>query len=112
MANQKQLFVNEKAKDLLYNDLPPDKAEAMFDGLVPCSYEPFVTGVNFAVPDVTIPKTFIICEGDALFPPEHQRALASACGKDLSQVSVTGGHSAFASVPEELAEMLVQIAEK
>lgn len=109
---QKQLFVNEKAKDLLYNDLPPDRAQAMFDGLLPCSYEPFVTGVTFAVPDVTIPKSFIVCEGDGLFPPEHQRALASACGKDLNRASVSGGHSAFASVPEELADVLVQIVGK
>lgn len=110
LANQKQLFVNETAKDLLYNDLAPDKAQAMFDGLVPCSCEPFVTGVSFAVPDVTIRKTFIVCEGDALFPPGHQKALASACGKDLNQASVSGGHSAFTSVPEELADILVRIA--
>lgn len=83
----------------------------MFDGLVSCSYEPFVTGVTFAVPDVNIPKTFIICAGDALFPPKHQTALASACGKDLNQVSVSGGHSAFASVPDELVEVLVQVVE-
>lgn len=38
--------------------------------------------------------------------------LASACGKDPNQVSISGGHSAFASVPEELADVLVQIVEK
>ncbi|RYP08638.1 hypothetical protein DL764_001766 [Monosporascus ibericus] len=36
-AGRKQLFVNEKAKDLLYNDFPPDRAQATFDTLVPCS---------------------------------------------------------------------------
>ncbi|KAI0471969.1 alpha/beta-hydrolase [Xylariaceae sp. FL0804] len=105
----KQLFVNEKAKDLLYNDFSPDQAEATFKSLVPCSYEAFSTGVTFAVPDVTIPKTFIVCEGDALFPPDYQRAVASACGPDLQQVSVSGGHSSFASVPEELADVLVTL---
>ncbi len=104
--------MNEKARDLLYNDLPPDKAQATFDSLVPCSYESFVTGVDFAVPDVTIPKTFIVCEGDALFPPEHQKALVAACGQGLKQVSVSRGHSAFASVPEELADILASIAQE
>ncbi|RYO78265.1 hypothetical protein DL766_007609 [Monosporascus sp. MC13-8B] len=79
-AGRKQLFVNEKAKDLLYNDFPPDKAQATFNCLVPCSYEAFTTGVDFAVLDVTIPKTFIVCEGDALFPPELQKEIAAACG--------------------------------
>ncbi|OTA91101.1 hypothetical protein M434DRAFT_76884 [Hypoxylon sp. CO27-5] len=107
-----QIFVNEKAKDLLYNDLPPDKAQAMFESLVPCSYEASVTGVDYAVPEVTIPKTFIVCEGDAVFPSEQQRGLAAACGQDVKQVSVSGGHSAFASVPEEVADVLVRIAEQ
>ncbi|RYP23351.1 hypothetical protein DL767_008847 [Monosporascus sp. MG133] len=107
-AGRKQLFVNEKAKNLLYNDFPPDKAQATFDSLVPCSYEAFTTGVDFAVPEVAITKTFIVCEGDALFPPEHQKELAAACGQDLKQVSVSGGHSAFASIPEELADVLPQ----
>lgn len=107
-----QLFVNDKAKHLLYNDFPADKAQTMFDSLIPCSYEAFTTGVDFAVPDVTIPKTFIVCENDALFPPEHQKGLATACGQDLRQIKVSGGHSAFASVPEELAEALVQLIEK
>ncbi|RYP54026.1 hypothetical protein DL769_010413 [Monosporascus sp. CRB-8-3] len=111
-GRQKQLFVNEKAKELLYNDFPPDKAQATFDSLVPCSYEAFTTGVDFAVPDVTIPKTYIVCEGDALFLPEHQKALAAACGQDLKQVSISGGHSAFASVPEELADVLVRLVEE
>ncbi|KAI1864745.1 hypothetical protein JX265_008469 [Neoarthrinium moseri] len=104
-----QLFVNEKAKDLLYNDFPPDRAQATFDSLVPSSYEAFTTGVDFAVPEVAIPKAYIVCEGDALFPPEHQKALATACGEDLVQLSVSGGHSAFASVPEELADVLSQL---
>ncbi|KAI0139994.1 alpha/beta-hydrolase [Hypoxylon sp. NC0597] len=109
---QKQLFVNEEAKDLLYNDLPPDKAQAMFDSLVPCSYKAFITGVDYAVPEVTIPRTFIVCESDALFLPEHQKGLATACGEDVKQVSVSGGHSAFASVPEEIADILARIAEE
>ncbi|CAJ2502756.1 Uu.00g101500.m01.CDS01 [Anthostomella pinea] len=75
-----QLFVNEKARDLLYNDLSATEAQTTFDSLVPCSYEAFTTGVDFSVADVTIPRTVIVCENDALFPPHHQKALAGACG--------------------------------
>lgn len=106
-----QLFVNAKAKDLLYNDFSAHEAQTIFDSLMPCSYEAFTTGVDFAVPDVTIPKTFIVCEKHALFPPEHQKSLVAACGSDLKEVSVSGEHSAFASVPEELAGVLAQLIE-
>ncbi|KAI0836979.1 P-loop containing nucleoside triphosphate hydrolase protein [Hypoxylon sp. FL0890] len=106
------LFVNEKAKDLLYNDLPLDKVQATFDNRVAGSYEPFVTGVDFAVSEVIISKTYIVCEGDALLSPEYERVLAATCGEDLKQVSVSGGHSAFASVPGELVDILARLVEE
>ncbi|KAI1258725.1 alpha/beta-hydrolase [Xylariaceae sp. FL1019] len=104
----KQLFVNEKAKPLLYSDFPADKADATFDSLEPCSYEAFTSGVNFAVPDVVIPKAFIVCNGDALFLRQHQEAIAMACGTELKRFSVSGGHSAFVSVPAEVADVVVE----
>ncbi|KAI1823810.1 alpha/beta-hydrolase [Xylaria intraflava] len=105
----KQLFVNDHARDLLYNDYPPEKAQAVFDALEPCSYEAFVTGTEFSVPEVQIPKSYIICENDALVPPELQRELAYACGDELKKVSVSGGHSAFGSIPDELADVVVKL---
>ncbi|KAM7190849.1 alpha/beta-hydrolase [Rhypophila sp. PSN 637] len=105
-----QLFLHEDlAKPLLYNDLPDKAADHMFAQLVPQSYAATVQPLEFAVADVTIPKTYIVCEKDAAFPVPLQKHLASGFG--FVQKSVSGGHSAFASVPDELAEVLIQIAE-
>ncbi|KAI0400125.1 alpha/beta-hydrolase [Xylaria palmicola] len=103
-----QLAVNEKARDVLFNDLSPEKAQAYFDDLVPQSFAAAEQPVDFAVLEITIPKTYVVCEGDLAFPPFLQRKRLAEAG--LSSVSVSGGHAAFASVPVELAGLLVQIA--
>jgi len=80
----------------------------MFDSPEPCSCRASAFGVSFIVPDVVIPKAFIVYEDDALSPSEHQEALATAYGYGLKKFSVNGGHSAFTNVPEEIADMFVQ----
>lgn len=105
MIEQKQLVVNDKAKALLYNDLSTEMAEKYFGALVPQSWAAMEKPVDFSVPDITIPKTYIICEGDQAFPTAAQHYWSDELG--LQKVSVSGGHTAFASVPDELASVLV-----
>jgi len=105
-----QLFLHEDlAKPLLYNDLPDETANEFFDALVPQSYAVSIQPNDFGVTEITIPKTYIVCEKDAAFPVPLQEELASNFG--FLKKAVSGGHSAFASVPDELAEVLIQIAE-
>ncbi|KAL1858740.1 hypothetical protein Daus18300_009874 [Diaporthe australafricana] len=104
----KQVVVNEKSKALMYNDLSPEKAQELFDALVPQSHAAQTQPVDFASPDIKIPKTYIVCEDDLAFPTASQRDLST--GPDFNQVSVSGGHSAFCSIPDELADALVKIA--
>lgn len=106
-TEQKQLFVNEKAIEHLYNDLPTDTGREFYDTLVPQSYAAVSTPVDFAAPDITIAKTYIVCEKDNAIPVFLQHEFGSAPGFD--KVSVSGGHSAFASMPDELADVLVRI---
>ncbi|KAK3995732.1 Alpha/beta hydrolase fold-1 [Cladorrhinum sp. PSN332] len=107
---KQQLFVNDKAKPLLYNDLPPETAEEFYKALVPQSYAAVIQPVPFAVPDITIPKTYIVCERDAAFPVPLQEHLATALG--FSKKTISAGHSPFASAPDELADLLISIAEE
>lgn len=97
--------MNEKAKNLLYNDLSTEVAERYFSALVPQSWAAMEKPVDFSVPDITIPKTYLICEGDRAFPAAAQHYWSDKLG--LPKVSVSGGHTAFASVPDELASALV-----
>lgn len=93
----------------MYNDLSPEEAQELFDALVPQSYAAQTQPVDFAAPDIIIPKTYILCENDQAFPTASQRELSA--GPYFNQVSVSGGHSAFRSIPNELADSLVKIAE-
>lgn len=104
-----QLFVNKKSKDCLYNDLSPEGADMYYKALVTQSYKAVITPVDFAVPDITNPKTYIVCEKDNAFPVPVQHELSTGLG--FNKLTVNGGHSAFASVPGEVADALVRIAE-
>lgn len=84
-------------------------AEKYFSALVPQSHAALDKPVDFSVPDITIPKAYIICDNDQAFPTAAQHHMADSLG--LRKVSVSGGHSAFASVPEELADALAALAE-
>ncbi|KAH8779776.1 Alpha/Beta hydrolase protein [Diaporthe sp. PMI_573] len=105
----KQLVVNQKAKSLLYNDLSTEVAEKYFNALVPQSWAAMEKPVDFSVPEITIPKTYIICDDDQAFPKAAQHYWSDTLG--LPKVSVSGGHAAFASVPDELASVLVGLVE-
>ncbi|KAK4229300.1 Alpha/Beta hydrolase protein [Podospora fimiseda] len=109
-GEKQQLFVNDLSKDLLYNDMPQEQAEAFYKDLVPQSYAAVIQPVPFAVPDITIPKTYIVCERDAAFPVPLQDYLATALG--FNKKTIDAGHSCFASAPDELADLLIEIAEE
>lgn len=79
-------------------------ADEYFSALVPQSYAALEKPVDFSVPDITIPKTYIVCKGDQAFPTAAQHHWIKTLG--LREVSVSGGHTAFASVPDELAGVL------
>lgn len=63
-----------------------------------------------AVPAVSLPaglpSSYVVLERDEALPPELQRELARTAGAD-ELVSFDAGHSAFASRPRELAELLL-----
>ncbi|KAG8164260.1 hypothetical protein KVR01_006178 [Diaporthe batatas] len=100
-----QLIVNQKAKEVLYNDLSEEMADKYFSALVPQSQAALEKPVDFSVPEITIPKAYIVCERDQAFPTAAQRHFVNTLG--LRELSVSGGHTAFASVPDELAGVLV-----
>jgi len=107
-----QLWLGEEAKELFYSDFPSEEMKQQyFDALQPQAYSAFGTAVDFIPADVTtIPKTYIVCDDDAGLPPQVQAHFAAASGS--TEVHVAGGHSAFASRPNEVADLLVGLAEK
>ncbi|KAI7778810.1 hypothetical protein LA080_001591 [Diaporthe eres] len=92
---KKVVLIGHSQADLMQNMLPPWQEHITESGCIP---------VDFSVPDITIPKTYIVCEGDQAFPTAAQHHWINTLG--LREVSVSGGHTAFASVPDELAGVL------
>ncbi len=61
-----------------------------------------------ALPD-GVPSTYIVCENDMALPVAFQLQQASNVGVD-EVVSLDSGHSAFASRPKDLADLLLRYA--
>ncbi|KAI1806244.1 Alpha/beta hydrolase fold-1 [Daldinia bambusicola] len=98
-------FVNDKAKQIFYNDLPGDVVEQCFSSLVPFSQDSLETPVEFAAPDLTIPSTYLICENDLGMPPHAQETFAASIpGVKVERCSA--GHSPFLSQPDRVVEVV------
>ncbi|KAI1082914.1 Alpha/beta hydrolase fold-1 [Whalleya microplaca] len=101
--------VKEQGKAILYNDVPEDEAQRCFEALVPQCQAATETPVTFVAVDLTIPKTYIICEKDLALPVEIQeKMVASIAG--FTQERIDAGHSPFLSKPKECAEIIIKIA--
>ncbi|KAI1474846.1 hypothetical protein K445DRAFT_25976 [Daldinia sp. EC12] len=97
--------VNDKGKHCFYNDLPDDIAQQYFNSVVPFSQDAFETPIDFAASDLTIPRTFLICENDLAFPPSVQEELATSI-LDMKIERCSAGHSPFASQPDRVIEIV------
>ncbi|KAL7626162.1 hypothetical protein AAE478_002932 [Parahypoxylon ruwenzoriense] len=65
---RKQLFPDESILDAIYNGLPPEKAQEYFEALIPVSYTALTQPIDFAASEITVPKTYIVCEDDRELP--------------------------------------------
>lgn len=100
------VYLNESAKDALFNDVDSATAMECFEESVGQSAASLETPVAFAAPDVSVPKTYIACEHDHALPLEVQLQLAAALGKNARVVKVKSGHAVHRNakaLPEVIA---------
>lgn len=96
----------ERAGDLLYAALPPERRAAMVARLSP---QPNATmtqpldgsGVG------RVPSTYTVCTRDRAVHPEHQRIMAARCG---SSVELDHDHSPFLDDPDLVARIIAGLA--
>ncbi|KAK8124223.1 hypothetical protein PG999_004141 [Apiospora kogelbergensis] len=103
------ITVNEKTKEALFNDLPEEEQDAYLAKLVPHSQDAMETPVDFVVTDITIPKTYIICEMDQGLPASLQERLVETV-PGFQVARIWASHSPFLSKPNECAELIAKIA--
>ncbi|KAF3007287.1 hypothetical protein E8E14_001617 [Neopestalotiopsis sp. 37M] len=100
--------LKEAAKQKFYNDLSESEAQKLFESLLPHSQDAFETPSYFTPADITISKTYIICEKDQILSLELQNQLVAQT-PGLRAESIDAGHCPFLSKPDEFAELVNRI---
>ncbi|VTT63627.1 unnamed protein product [Fusarium fujikuroi] len=91
-------------------DLPPEKQDEAWKLVLGSQSQKSLGHVSdFINSDVTVPKTYILCEKDQTVPPELQEMLIQAGGFEKVE-KLSSGHFPFVSIPQETAELFAQIA--
>ncbi|KAJ4136525.1 hypothetical protein NW768_004140 [Fusarium equiseti] len=104
------LYLNEGAKDTFYNDLPSDEADKALAHCALQSTASLETPADFVATDITVPKTYVVCDIDHCIPLEGQKAMAGAMGESVTIESIHAGHVPFLS--EEAMGKVVDIVGK
>lgn len=66
---------------------------------------------EFIDEEITVPKTYVLCENDIALPTEYQAYFIGVGGYE-DVVRVKSGHSPFLTIPEQMIEIICGIAEK
>ncbi|RFU81207.1 hypothetical protein TARUN_1008 [Trichoderma arundinaceum] len=98
--------LNERCIPLLYNDTTEEEAKRVFSTLLPHSQDAFETGCDFIATDLTIPRFYVICENDLVFPISLQERLASSV-PGMKTVRIAAGHNFFLGKSEVMAKLLI-----
>lgn len=88
------------------SDLDAPTRAWLLGNLGPQPSEPMNAPVEVVRGPAGIPQTYIVCEEDAVLPPDYQRDQAQIVEADRV-LSIDAGHSAFASRPLELSRLLL-----
>ncbi|RSL85332.1 hypothetical protein CEP52_016177 [Fusarium oligoseptatum] len=100
----------EGAWNSLYNGCPKEAAQEAWDATQPHSQDAFETGLDFIGSDITIPKTYVICEKDQVLSlPLQEQLVQSTPG--MKEARMTTSHSPFLEQRQETAELIVKIVE-
>lgn len=91
------------------NDLDEEATAWLMGNLGPEPAGPLAEAVRIATPPPGVGSTYVVLERDEALPPAFQRQQARTAEVD-EVVSFDAGHSAFASKPQELAELLLGYA--
>ena len=100
---------NATYEEMFCNDLDEETAQWLMSHLREDPVKPLTEPVQITgLPD-GVPSTYVVLEQDRALLPEFQQEQAQAAAVD-EVVRFDAGHSAFASKPEELAQLLLQYA--
>ncbi len=88
------------------NDLDEATSAWLLENLGSEPPGPMTEAIRLAPVELAKPSVYVLCEHDEALPPDLQREQARNAGAS-EVISFDSGHSAFASRPRELAELLI-----
>ena len=97
------------ARQMFCSDLDEETAAWLLGKLGPEPAGPMHEVATIAGPPAGIASTYILLEKDQALPPDFQREQARNANAD-EIVPFEAGHSAFASRPKDLAQLLIELA--
>lgn len=104
------ILVDDAISHKLYHDVAPDRASWAKSNIRPQALAPWMQPVATTVERFGgVDRHYVECLNDQAVPIEMQRAMVAAL-PSRSVASLASGHSPFLSVPEALADALLQIA--
>ncbi|KAM0280038.1 hypothetical protein ACHAO9_011431 [Fusarium lateritium] len=102
--------LNDKTKDTFYHDTTSEIGDKAVSECVPQSTASLETPSHFVATDISVPRTYVVCEIDRCIPVPGQLAMAGAMGDGVSVEKINAGHVPFLN--EEALPKLVEIVEK
>ncbi|KAI1017046.1 hypothetical protein LB504_007079 [Fusarium proliferatum] len=103
-------YLNDKAQNAFYNDCTPEVAKKAIGECVNHSTASLETPADFVATDITVPKTYVVCEIDNTVPVQGQLAMVGAMGDAVNVEKIAAGHCPFLS--EKTLPKVVEIIER
>ncbi|KAF5623178.1 uncharacterized protein FTJAE_10701 [Fusarium tjaetaba] len=103
-------YLNDKAQNAFYNDCTPEVAKKAISECVNHSTASLETPADFVATDITVPKTYVVCEIDNTVPVQGQLAMVGAMGDGVDVEKIEAGHCPFLN--EKTLPKIVEIIEK
>ncbi|KAM0242275.1 hypothetical protein ACHAP5_007215 [Fusarium lateritium] len=108
--NKLTRMVSEQARDCVYSGCTKEATDIALQETQPHSQDAFETSLDFIASDITIPKTYIICEKDQLLQlPLQEKLVESTPG--MKEARLARGHSPFLEDTAGTAEMIIKVVE-
>ncbi|KAF4448441.1 hypothetical protein F53441_8164 [Fusarium austroafricanum] len=111
VKNQITTMKHDQARTGVYSGCPEEVIEKALEATQPHSQDAFETSLGFIASDITIPKTYIICEKDQLLLlPLQEQLVESTSG--MKSARLVAGHSPFLEMTQETADLIVKLVKE
>ncbi|KFX95750.1 hypothetical protein O988_05654 [Pseudogymnoascus sp. VKM F-3808] len=105
------LHLGEAAKPLFFSDLSPAAQDTAWSQTYKTqSRKSLLTKPNFIETDITIPKTYLMCEEDQTVSPMYQESFIKTGGFN-NVVKIPSGHFPFISMPEKVVKAIIDASQ-